>query len=46
VFFKQKNKWIMGIESNIENFEFWVMPITKFALDMITIHEFQKLRLE
>ena len=36
----------MGVKSNFENFSLWVMPITKFALVMITVHQFQKLRRE
>ena len=46
MFFNQENKWNLGVKSNFENFEFWVMPITKCALIMITVCQFQKLRLE
>ena len=45
MFFIQKNKWNWGVQSNLENFAFWVVPISKFALAMIMINQFQILRL-
>ena len=45
MFSNQKNKWNLGVKSNFENFEFWVVPISKSALVMTTVHQFQKLRL-
>ena len=45
VFSNQKNQWNLGVKSNFENFEFWVMPISKSALITTTVHQFQKLRL-
>ena len=31
VFFNQKNKWNSSVNSNFENFEFWVLSILKFG---------------
>ena len=45
MFSNQKNKWNLGVKSNFENFEFWVMPISKSALVTTTVHQFQKLGL-
>ena len=45
MFFNQKNKWNLGVESNFENFDFWVMLISKSALVTITVYQIQKLRL-
>ena len=42
MFVNQKNKWNLGVKSN---FEFWMMPITKFAPVVTTVNQFQKLRL-
>ena len=44
MFSNQKNKGNLGVKSNFENFEFWVVPISKSALVTITDHQFQKLR--
>ena len=32
MFFHQKNKWNQGVKSNFENFDFWVVPTSRFAL--------------
>ena len=45
MFSNQKNKWNLGVKSNFENFEFWVVPISKSALVTTTVHQFQKLGL-
>ena len=45
MFSNQKNKWNLGVKSNFENFEFWVVPISKSALVRTTVHQFQKLGL-
>ncbi len=45
MFSNQKNKWNLGVISNFENFEFWVVPIPKSALVTTTVHQFQKLEL-
>ena len=37
VFFNQKNKWNQDVKSNFENFEFWVGPISKFALEDLNL---------
>ena len=46
MFFNQKNKWNWGVKSNFENFDFWIVPISRFALAMTTINQFQILRLK
>ena len=46
VFFNQKNKRNLGVKLNFENFDFWVVPISKFALSMTMINQFQILRLK
>ena len=45
MFSNQNNKWNLGVNSNFENFEFWVVPISKSALVTTTVHQFQKLGL-
>ena len=45
MFSNQKNKWNLGVKLNFENFEFWVVLISKSALVMTTVHQLQKLRL-
>ena len=45
MFSTQKNKWSLGVKSNFENFEFWVVPNFKYALVTTTVHQFQKSRL-
>ena len=45
MFYNQKNKWNLGVKSNFENFDFWVMLISKSALVTITVYQIQKLRL-
>ena len=45
LFSNQKNKWNLGVKSNFENLKFWVVPISKSALLMTTVHQFQKLKL-
>ena len=44
VFFNQKNKWNSSVNSNFENFEFWVLSILKFGLFGTMFPQFQKLR--
>ena len=44
VFFNQKNKWNSSVNSNFENFEFWVLSILKFDLFGTKFPQFQKLR--
>ena len=45
MFSNQKNKWNLVVKLNFEYFEFWVVPISKSALVMTTVHQFQKLGL-
>ena len=45
MFSNQKNKWNLGVKSDFENVEFWVMLISKSVLVTATVHQFQKLRL-
>ena len=46
MFFNQKNKWNQDVKSNFENFEFWVGPISKFALVRIIVHQLKNLNLK
>ena len=45
MFSNQKNKWNLGVKSNFENFEFWVVLISKSILVTSTARNFQKLGL-
>ena len=44
--FNQKNKWNQDVKSNLENFEFSVGPISKFALVRMIVHQFKNLKLK
>ena len=46
MFFNQGNECNLGIKPNFENFEFWVVSISRFGLDTTTLNLFQKLRLD
>ena len=45
MFSNQKNMWNLGVKSNFENFEFWAASISKSALVMTILIQFQKFRL-
>ena len=46
MFFNQKNEWNQDVKSNFENFEFWIGPISKFALVTIIVHQLKNLNLK
>ena len=43
MFFNQKNEWNQDVKSNFETSEFWVVPIPKFALVRIIVHQLKKI---
>ena len=43
MFSNKKNEWNLGVKLNFENFEFWVLLISKSTLVMTTDHQLQKL---
>ena len=46
MFFNQKNEWNQDVKLNFETSEFWVVPIPKFALVRIIVHQLKKLNLK
>ena len=46
MFFNQKNEWNQDVKSNFESFEFWIGPISKFALVRIIVFQFKNLNLK
>ena len=46
MFFDNKNRWNPDVNLNFENFEFWTVPISKFALVRITVYQFYNLKLK
>ena len=46
MFFNQKNEWNQDVKSNFETSEFWVVPIPKFALVRIIVHQLKKLNVK
>ena len=46
MFFNKKNKWNQDVKLNFENFEFWTLPISKFALVRIIVYQFYNLKLK
>ena len=46
MFFNQKNEWNQDVKSNFETSEFWVVPIPKFALVRIIVHQLKNLNLK
>ena len=46
MFFNQKNEWNQDVKSNFETSEFWVVPIPKFALVRIIVHQLKNLNVE
>ena len=46
VFFNKKNKWNQDVKLNFENFEFWTVPISKFALFRVIVYQFYNLKLK
>ena len=42
MFFHLKNKWNKGVKSDFENFDFWVVPTSRFALILTKGYQYLK----